>query len=59
MIQKRPISYGRACSLIKSVNNDAVAALNVANDTTREALKGDELMQNTIAGMNSIRRKLS
>jgi len=40
--------------LIKSVNNDAVAALNVANDTTREALKGDELMQNTIAGMNSI-----
>ncbi|HPD78906.1 MAG TPA: methyl-accepting chemotaxis protein [Spirochaetota bacterium] len=40
--------------LIKSVNNDAIAALNVANDTTREALKGDELMQNTIAGMNSI-----
>ncbi|OQA94149.1 MAG: Methyl-accepting chemotaxis protein IV [Spirochaetes bacterium ADurb.Bin218] len=28
--------------------------MNVANDTTREALKGDELMQNTIKGMNSI-----
>lgn len=40
--------------LIKAVNNDAVATLKVANDTTNEALKGNDLMQNTITGMNSI-----
>ncbi len=40
--------------LIKAVNNDAVATLKVANDTTNEALKGSDLMQNTITGMNSI-----
>jgi len=40
--------------LIKAVNNDAVTTLKVANDTTKEALKGNDLMQNTITGMNSI-----
>ncbi len=40
--------------LIKAVNNDAVTTLKVANDTTNEAVKGNELMQNTITGMNSI-----
>ncbi|HOP30862.1 MAG TPA: methyl-accepting chemotaxis protein [Spirochaetota bacterium] len=40
--------------LIKAVNNDAVATLKVANDTTNEAVKGNDLMQNTIKGMNSI-----
>lgn len=41
-------------NLIKAVNNDAVTTLKVANDTTNEALKGNDLMQNTITGMNSI-----
>lgn len=41
-------------NLIKTVNNDAVTTLKVANDTTNEAVKGNELMQNTITGMNSI-----
>jgi methyl-accepting chemotaxis protein len=40
--------------LIKAVNDDAIATLKVANDTTNEALKGSDLMQNTITGMNSI-----
>jgi len=40
--------------LIKAVNTDAVTALKVANDTTSEAVKGNELMQNTIKGMNSL-----
>lgn len=41
-------------TIIKSVNNDATSALNVANQTATEAKKGNELMQNTITGMNSI-----
>ena len=41
-------------SFIISVNNDALSALKVANVTTSEAKKGNELMQNTIKGMNSI-----
>ncbi len=41
-------------NLIKAVNNDAVTTLKVANDTTDEAVKGNDLMQNTITGMNSI-----
>ena len=40
--------------LIKAVNTDAVKTLKVANDTTSEALKGNDLMQNTITGMNSL-----
>ncbi len=40
--------------LIKAVNSDAITTLKVANDTTNEALKGNDLMQNTIAGMNSL-----
>jgi len=40
--------------LIKAVNSDAVTTLRVANDTTNEAVKGRELMQNTVTGMNSI-----
>ncbi len=40
--------------LIKAVNSDSIATLNVANDTTSEAMKGNEIMQNTISGMNSI-----
>jgi methyl-accepting chemotaxis protein len=41
-------------AIVKSVNNDATSALNVANVTATEAKKGSELMQNTITGMNSI-----
>ncbi len=40
--------------LISLINSDAVSALKVANNTNNEAMKGNELMQNTIAGMNSI-----
>jgi len=40
--------------IVKTVNSDAGKALSVANDTTNEAQKGDELMQNTITGMNTI-----
>jgi len=40
--------------LIKAVNSDAITTLKVANDTTNEAIKGNDLMQNTINGMNSI-----
>jgi len=40
--------------IVKSVNADATSALNVANQTAEEAIKGGNLMQNTIAGMNSI-----
>ncbi len=40
--------------IVKSVNADASSALNMANITAAEAKKGSELMQNTIAGMNSI-----
>lgn len=39
---------------IRSVNNDALSALKVANVTTSEAKKGSELMQNTVQGMMSI-----
>jgi len=41
-------------SLIRSVHSDSMGALEVANITTDEAKKGNELMQNTIAGMNDI-----
>lgn len=41
-------------SIIKTVNSDAGKALSVANDTTDEARKGNDLMQNTITGMNTI-----
>lgn len=41
-------------SFIRSVNNDALSALKVANVTTSEAKKGSELMQNTVKGMISI-----
>ncbi len=40
--------------LIKSVNADSLTTLKVANDATSEAVKGNELMQNTISGMNSL-----
>jgi methyl-accepting chemotaxis protein len=40
--------------LIKSVNTDSLATLKVANDATSEAVKGNDLMQNTITGMNSL-----
>jgi methyl-accepting chemotaxis protein len=40
--------------IIRSVNSDADKALSVARDTNAEASKGNELMQNTIKGMNSI-----
>lgn len=39
---------------IETINSDAVTTLNVANDMTGEAVKGNELMQNTIKGMNSL-----
>ncbi len=41
-------------SLINAVNANAVAALKVANETNTEASKGNELMQNTVKGINSI-----
>ncbi len=41
-------------TFIISVNNDALSALKVANVTTNEAKKGNDLMQNTIKGINSI-----
>lgn len=41
-------------TFIISVNNDSLSALRVANVTTSEAIKGNDLMQNTIKGMNSI-----
>ncbi len=41
-------------TLITAVNSDAVSALRVANETNIEASKGNELMQNTIKGINSI-----
>lgn len=41
-------------TFIISVNNDSLSALRVANVTTSEAMKGNDLMQNTIKGMNSI-----
>jgi methyl-accepting chemotaxis protein len=40
--------------LIKSVNADSLTTLKVANEATSEAVKGNDLMQNTIAGMNSL-----
>ena len=40
--------------LIKSVNADSLTTLKVANEATSEAVKGSDLMQNTIAGMNSL-----
>ncbi len=40
--------------LIKNVNDDAVKTLKVANDTTNEAIRGNELMKNTISGMKSL-----
>ena len=41
-------------NLINKVNSDAVSALEVANSTNNEAIKGNGLMQSTISGMNSI-----
>lgn len=41
-------------NLIKTVNDDAARTLKVANDTTNEAVRGSELMQNTISGMKSL-----
>jgi len=41
-------------TLISAVNANATAALKVANETNIEASKGNELMQNTIKGINSI-----
>jgi methyl-accepting chemotaxis protein len=41
-------------TLITAVNADAATALKVANETNIEALKGNELMQNTVKGINSI-----
>ncbi|HOP31408.1 MAG TPA: methyl-accepting chemotaxis protein [Spirochaetota bacterium] len=41
-------------TLITAVNADAVTALKVANETNIEASKGNELMQNTVKGINSI-----
>jgi methyl-accepting chemotaxis protein len=43
-------------SLIKSVHSDSTGALDVANITTDEAKKGNELMQNTISGMDDIEK---
>ena len=43
-------------TFIRSVNNDALSALKVANVATDEAMKGSELMQNTIHGMDSIEK---
>nr|HPJ36686.1 methyl-accepting chemotaxis protein [Spirochaetota bacterium] len=39
---------------INSVHADAVSALKVANNTINEAMTGNELMQNTVKGINSI-----
>jgi len=41
-------------SHINSVHADAVSALKVANNTINEAMKGNELMKNTVEGINSI-----
>jgi len=41
-------------ALITAVNADAVTALKEANETNIEATKGNELMQNTVKGINSI-----
>lgn len=41
-------------TLVNAVNDDAIAALRVANVTHEEASKGNELMQNTVQGILSI-----
>jgi len=40
--------------IIKAVHSDSSEALKVANITSNEAMKGNELMKNTIIGMNDI-----
>lgn len=41
-------------TIIKAVHSDSTEALKVANITSDEALKGNDLMRNTITGMNDI-----
>jgi methyl-accepting chemotaxis protein len=40
--------------IIKAVHSDSTDALKVANITSEEARKGNDLMKNTITGMNDI-----